>query len=361
MDISIPGYVDKVLHKFQHKPPINIQHAPHTWTQPIYGKHRQYTPDPDTTPKLDKKETKYIQGVVGSLLYYARAIESPMFPALNEIATTQAQPTEHTKQQVKMLLDYIASHKDAKIRFYASDMILHVETDAAYLVLPNAKSRIAGYYFLSNQPLPSPARPDPKPNGPILIECKTLRHVVASAAEAECGGLFHNGQMAVPIRQLLIDIGHPQPPTPLKTDNSTASNFTQCNMKQKKSKSWDMRYNWLRCRETQQQLRIYWDRGTNNLADYFTKHHPPKHHIHMRPYFLHMCNNITNRFMDFQMRNKQNSGSGEGVLISRLKPTYRNPVITYRKPVISFESNHGQNTNSNFVLSQLSRPISIAH
>ena len=122
-----------------------------------------------------------------------------MFPALNEIATTQAQPTEHTKKQVKMLLDYAACRKDGKVRFHASDMILHVETDAAYLVLPNAKSRIAGYFYLSTQPLPPPARPNPKPNGPILIECKTLRHVVASAAEAECGGIFHNGQMTIPI------------------------------------------------------------------------------------------------------------------------------------------------------------------
>ena len=289
----MPGYVDKVLHKFHHQVPTKPQHAPHIWTQPTYGKHQQYAPDPDNSPLLNKKDTKFIQGVVGSLLYYARAIESPMFPALNEIATTQSKPTEKTMKQTKMLLDYIATHKDGKIRFHASDMILHVETDAAYLVLPNAKSRIAGYYYLSTQPLPDPARPNPKPNGPILIECKTLRNVVASAAEAECGGIFHNGQTAVPIRQLLIDIGHPQPATPIKTDNSTAANFTHRNMKQKKSKSWDMRYNWLRDRETQEQLRIYWDKGTNNLADYFTKHHPPKHHVHMRPYFIHaVCNNV---------------------------------------------------------------------
>ena len=59
-------------------------------------------------------------------------------------------------------------------------------------------------------------------------------------------------------------------------------------MKQKMSKSWDMRFNWLRDRSVIQKLfRIYWDKGTNNLADYFTKHHAPAHHKHMRPVYIH--------------------------------------------------------------------------
>ena len=39
-----------------------------------------------------------------------------------------------------------------------------------------------------------------------------------------------------------------------------------------------MRYHWLRDRETQQQFNIYWDRGSNNHGDYYTKHHPTKYH-----------------------------------------------------------------------------------
>ena len=124
-------------------------------------------------------------------------------------------------------------------------------------MLPKACSRIAVYYFLSDKPPPPPIRPKPTANGPILVECKTLRHVVASAVEAECGGIFHNAQVAIPLQQVLIDMGHPQPPTPIKTDNSTASDFAHKNIKVKKSKSWDMRYNWLRCRELQKLIRIY--------------------------------------------------------------------------------------------------------
>jgi hypothetical protein len=41
----------------------------------------------------------------------------------------------------------------------------------------------------------------------------------------------------------------------------------------------DMRINWLRCRESQDQFRYYWDKGSNNWADYSTKHHPPIYHL----------------------------------------------------------------------------------
>lgn len=175
VDISMPGYIDKVLDKFLHATPTKPRYAPHKWTQPIYVQKQQLTPDADQTQHLDAKETKTIQAIVDSLLHYSRAIESPMLVALNEIASTQAKPTEHTKAKSHMLLDYAASHKDAKIRYHASDMILHVKTDAAYLVMPKAQSQIAGYYYLSSNPPPSSSRPQPTPNGPILIECKKLR------------------------------------------------------------------------------------------------------------------------------------------------------------------------------------------
>ena len=53
VDISMPGYIKKVLHKFQHKKPKKPQYAPHTWTAPVYGKQIQYAKDPDTSPLLD--------------------------------------------------------------------------------------------------------------------------------------------------------------------------------------------------------------------------------------------------------------------------------------------------------------------
>ena len=284
----MPHYIKKVLKKYNHKPPPQPVYAPHKHTPPTFGATRQYAKDADTSPTLDSKQTKFIQGVVGSLLYYSRAIDSTMLTAINEISRSQAKPTENTMKAVKMLLDYAATYPDVKVRFHASDMILHAELDAAYLVLPEAKSRIAGYFYLSNHPPKPPLIPTSPRNGPLHIVCKTLRHVVASAAEAETAALFFNSQEALPIRYILSKLGHKQPPTPMKTDNSTSLAFIKSNIRQKRSKSWDMRLYWLRDRIAQQQFNHYWQPGVKNDADYFMKHQAPKHHLEQRKKFIHI-------------------------------------------------------------------------
>jgi hypothetical protein len=111
------------------------------------------------------------------LLYNARAVDAAMLPAINEIGGSQASPTQKTQSACKMLLDYAATYPTAIIRYHASNMALHIDSDAAYLVLPNACSRYAGHYFLSDYPTPPPAKPTPKPNGAILKICKTIPSV----------------------------------------------------------------------------------------------------------------------------------------------------------------------------------------
>ena len=109
---------------------------------------------------------------------------------------------------------------------------------------------------------------------------------MASAAESEVGALFLNGQEAIFLRNTLIELGHPQPPTPLQTDNTTAAGFANDTIKQKRSKAMDMRFDWIKCRVKQNHFRVHWRPGHENLADYHTKHHSPTHHRHMRPTFL---------------------------------------------------------------------------
>ena len=80
-------------------------------------------------------------------------------------------------------------------------MILNINSDAAYLVLPQARSRLAGHFFLSSNVMSTRIV---RPNGPILTERKTINHVVSSAVEAETANLFHNAQAAHPIRYILL-------------------------------------------------------------------------------------------------------------------------------------------------------------
>ena len=68
-------------------------------------------------------------------------------------------------------------------------MVLHIESDAAYLVAPKARSRIGGFYYCGsahNKPL----QIIDNINGPVYVECKILRSVVSSAAEAETAAIF---------------------------------------------------------------------------------------------------------------------------------------------------------------------------
>ena len=122
------------------------------------------------------------------------------------------------------------------------------------------------------------------------MECRCLRHVVSSAAEAETAGLFHNAQNIISIRRILEALGHPQNPTPLKTDNETSYGFIKNNIHQRKSKTWDMRFYWLRDNETKKNIKVYWKKGKDtadpNLADYPTKHHCTIHHKGIRSHYV---------------------------------------------------------------------------
>ena len=57
-------------------------------------------------------------------------------------------------------------------------------------------------------------------------------------------------------------------------------------MRLKKSKTWDMRWNWLRQKEQQKIFQIKWERGQDNKADLFTKHHEASHHLKKRADYI---------------------------------------------------------------------------
>jgi hypothetical protein len=251
-----------------------------------------------------------------------------MLTAIGEIATQQASATKFTLHAITQLLNYAATNPEATIRFHASDMILYVESDASYLSVSKARSRAAGFHYLSDK-VDDPSKHQPPMNGPITILCKILKNVLSSAAEAELAGLFLNGKQAVPERITLKELGHPQPPTPMITDNSTAMGIANDSVKQKRSKAMDMRFYWIRDRVRQGQFQVFWQPGKQNRADYYTKHHSVKHHVKMRPHALQM--KTSNRFAPLDdnpppTTSKPVPEAGEGVFI----PPGRQARITRR-------------------------------
>ena len=108
---------------------------------------------------------------------------------------------------------------------------------------------------------------------------------MTSATEDELAALYITAQKLVPMRQTLIEMVWPQPPTPIQTDNTTGEGVVNNKVVAKKLKSMDLRLHWLRCREAQNKFSFYWDNGPNNWGNYHTKQHSPVYHESKRPLF----------------------------------------------------------------------------
>ena len=80
--ISIPDYVDKALQQFTHLAPAKPQHSPHPWVAPIFGASIQYAAPDDDSTAHDKHGIVKLQQVIGTLLFYTRAVDNTMLVAL---------------------------------------------------------------------------------------------------------------------------------------------------------------------------------------------------------------------------------------------------------------------------------------
>ena len=87
--------------------------------------------------------------------------------------------------------------------------------------------------------------PVPSLNEPILTIAQIMKNVMSSAAEAQLYGLFICAKAMIPLRNTLLEMGWPQPPSPVQCDNSTATGVTNKTMVCKMLKSMDMRLWWL--------------------------------------------------------------------------------------------------------------------
>ena len=211
-----------------------------------------------------------------------------MLVALKTIAAQRSKSTQEIAKKVVQILNYAATHPEEINRYHASGMTLHMHSDASFLSAPWSKSRYGRYHYLS-EPSSDPRKPLHKPpplNGPIHEEFTIMKNILESAMEAELGALFVNYQQGAALRIALEEMGHHQPPITVVTDSATRDSFVKDNIRQSKSKAIDMRLYWVRDRVRQEHYIVYWERLKDNLADYFTKTFPTKHHRDIRGTYL---------------------------------------------------------------------------
>ena len=178
------------------------------------------------------------QGIVGSLLYYAQAVDNKLLVALSAIGLQQATASTNTMDAVKQLLNYVATNPNNGTTFQASHMILAAHSDASFLNKTKSRSRIGTHIFLSEDD------PIPRFNGALLTIAQIIKFVMASAAEAKLAALFLTTREMVPLHQTLIEMSWPQPKITIQVDNTTAVGICNDTIITKRIKMMDMQLNW---------------------------------------------------------------------------------------------------------------------
>jgi hypothetical protein len=131
---------------------------------------------------------------------------------------------------------------------------------------------------------------------------------------------FHKRQRRRCPQDNIKRIGAQQPPTPMEADNTTATGYSNGTIKQKQRKVMDMRFYWINDKVKQGQFNVYWGPGSQNLADYFTKHQTPAHHKGIRDIYIHTDEQPINRkgIRDSALRGCVNTSGKAGAQIPHL-------------------------------------------
>ena len=156
------GYILDIRKKFGHLPPKKPQYSPHKHRSIDYGTKQQIVQPSDTSPSLDDKVIKRVQGIVGTLIYMGREVNNKLLVALSTILPQKAEAAEETADAIEKLLDYVATYPEDGILFRKSDMILAAHTDTGFINKSKACSRTGAHIFLSEN------YPKPKLNGHLL-------------------------------------------------------------------------------------------------------------------------------------------------------------------------------------------------
>ena len=179
LDLGMSGYIKTQLQRYKHSKPTLPQHSQHPVAPRRYFKSSQHPIPPDKTPFTGHDGILRVQQVVGSILYYTRAFDLIALTALTTLGRKQTKATAHTLKRTEHLLDYLATHPNAKLRYYASAMVLNIHSDASYASERGVKSRAAGHYFLGwvprdNEPI--------RLNSAIYTLCNIMKFAASSAA-----------------------------------------------------------------------------------------------------------------------------------------------------------------------------------
>ena len=275
--LDMPKYVEHMIAQLYPNTTIKGKDSPAVYQPPRMGKQGQQPTQDDNSEALNAHDTNRVQKIVGSCLYYSRAIDATIVQATNSVSSEQAKPTQKVLKDAERIVQYLSKYPSNKLVYKASDMILHSHSDASYLSRTKSRSVGGGFHYLGWRNQPN------RLNGPLHTTSYIIPVICQAVLEAEYGACFHNGKIIARLRTILESFGYKQPQTPLQCDNQCAVGLANDTLAARKSKSIDMNFHWIRDRVRQKQIDVYWRPGEGNMADFFTKPLPVhKHKVMMK-------------------------------------------------------------------------------
>lgn len=187
--ISMDDYYAKIASKLPDNIPLS--HIPGLPFNIKYGAKEQFELILPESVILEPAQRSFLQKFIGEILWYSNAVAHDILTAVSKLSSQQSHPTSDTLPlTVTKIQSYLKQYGNHKIQFHASDMILHLMSDASFDSEAGSRSRGGLFAWCGNK------QPN-LINGPIACQSKILPGVPQSAAAAEISQHTETGKTGI--------------------------------------------------------------------------------------------------------------------------------------------------------------------
>ena len=282
--LTMPGYIQSMLQQFNMSDRSPAKH-PYTHTNHSYFNNKPQAPSaPDNSKRCNAEQVHELQQKLGKCRWVIDGVFPALTLALGRLACRMGTPTESLLKDTNHMMLYMAGHKNPAIQFKPCNMQLGIFSDASFSSETNSRSRSGAVIFAgglneNNEPM----------SAPLAIITEVTNTVADSAAEAEYMAVYTALKTAIYIRDLLIDIGYSQDKVIHRCDNQCAVGLANRTNNNRKVKHIQRRFHWVQDQVDQEWVKVIWEKGTSNIADYFTKQVDKESHKKMMRIFGLQC------------------------------------------------------------------------
>ncbi len=146
--LSMPKYIDRLLCKIR-PDGIRGSNTPAVYAPPNYANSGAQKATVDKSQLASEDDKNKLQSVVGTLLYYSRAVDPSICTAVHELGSIQFNPSQNDMKKMEKLLQYVSKHRNMGIRFYASLMLLPGKISLRFILLLGCRKFYKWTYQLS--------------------------------------------------------------------------------------------------------------------------------------------------------------------------------------------------------------------